>query len=196
MLKTNLATRPFFNERAVHVGLALAGTVALAALAAGGVRAIDVVRSRAALTSAAEAREREAGQLAGQASTLRQTFEAGEVEAIADAVAQANRLVDRRTFSWTEFFNVIDRTLPAGVMLTAIRPEHGEQGVIVTVGVIGRRVADIDEFLDRLEGSGAFADVLPREEEILDGGAYRARLSGRYRPVGEPADDRAMGRAP
>ena len=101
MLKTNLATRPFFNERAVHVGLALAGTVALAALAAGGVRAIDVVRSRAALTSAAEAREREAGQLAGQASTLRQTFEAGEVEAIADAVAQANRLADRRTFSWT-----------------------------------------------------------------------------------------------
>lgn len=181
MLRTNLATRPFYNERIVHVALALAGAAALAGLAAGIVRAVEVVRSRAALTTAAEAAERDAAQLAGRASTLRQAIAAGEVESIAEAVAEANRLVDRRTFSWTAFFNVIDRTLPSGVMLTAIRPQHGDDGVTVAVGVIGRRVADIDAFIELLEATGAFADVLAREEEMLADGTYRARLTGRYR---------------
>lgn len=195
MLRTNLATRPFYNERVVHVGLAVAGAAALAVLAAGIARAVDVTRSRAALASAAEAAERDATRLAGRASAVRQAFGAGEVESIAAAVDEANRLVDRRTFSWTEFFNFIDRTLPAGVMLTGIRPEHGEDGVSVAVSVIGRRVADIDEFIERLEGTGAFADVLAREEEILEDGAYRARLSGRYRPAGDPAGAAGMGQA-
>ena len=189
MLRTNLATRPFYNERAVHVVLALAGAAALVGLAAGIARAVDVARSQAALTSAAEAAERDAAQLAGRAATVRQTIAAGEVESIAEAVTEANRLVDRRTFSWTAFFNVIDRTLPSGVMLTAIRPQHGDDGVAVAVGVIGRRLADIDAFIERLEATGVFADVLAREEEMLGDGTYRARLTGRYRP------DRGGGRA-
>ena len=43
-------------------------------------------------------------------------------------------------------------------MLTAVRPEHGAGGVSVAVGVVGRRVADIDEFIGRLEETGVFAD--------------------------------------
>ena len=182
MLTTNLATRPFYNERAAHLVLAAAGAVALAGLAAGVARTVDVARSRAELTAAAEAAERDAARTAARAAAVRQAMEAGGVEAIAGAVEEANRLVDRRVFSWTGFFNVIDRTLPPGVMLTAIRPEHGENGITVGVGVIGRRVADIDEFIERLEASRAFADVLAREEEILDDGTYRARLAGRYLP--------------
>ncbi len=182
MLRTNLATRPFYNERLVHVVLAVAGAAALVGAAAGIARAVDVVRSQAALTAAAEAAEREAAQLAGRASSVRQAMAAGEVESIAEAVAEANRLVDRRTFSWTAFFNVIDRTLPSGVMLTAIRPQHGDDGVAVAVGVIGRRLADIDAFIELLEETGVFADVLAREEEMLADGTYRARLTGRYRP--------------
>ena len=194
MLRTNLATRPFYNERAVHVVLALAGAAALVGLAAGIARAVDVVRSQAALTAAAEAAERDAAQLAGRAAAVRQAIAAGEVEAIAEAVAEANRLVDRRTFSWTAFFNVIDRTLPSGVMLTAIRPQHGDDGVAVAVGVIGRRLADIDAFIERLEATGVFADVLAREEEMLADGRYRARLTGRYRP--DRGGGRAAGEAP
>lgn len=195
MLRTNLATRPFYNERVAQLVLAVAGAAALALLAAGIARGVDVARSQAALTAAAEAAERETAQLAGRTSSVRRAIEAGEVESIADAVAEANRLVDQRTFSWTEFFNVIDRTLPSGVMLTAIRPEHGEDGVSVAVGVIGRRIADIDEFIGLLEGTGVFADVLAREEEMLEDGMYRARLAGRYRPDGaDPGDGR--GQAP
>ena len=196
MLRTNLATRPFYNERVVHLVLAAAGAMALAVLAAGIARVVDVARSRAELTAAAAAAERDTAQLAGRASTVRQAIEAGEVDSIAEAVTEANRLVDQRTFSWTEFFNVIDRTLPSGVMLTAIRPEHGGDGVSVAVSVIGRRVGDIDQFIGRLEGTGAFADVLAREEEMLQDGMYRARLSGRYRPDGSGSVPSGSGRAP
>ena len=196
MLDTNLATRPFYNERLVHVVLAAAAIVALLGLAAGIARAVALAREHGTLTASAEAAEGDAAVLAGRTANVRQALEAGEVEAIADAVAEANRLVDQRTFSWTEFFNVVDRTLPAGVMLTVIRPEHGEDGVRVEVGVIGRRVADIDEFIERLEATGAFADVLAREEEMLDDGMYRARLAGRYRPAGDPGAREAAGQAP
>ena len=185
MLRTNLATRPFYNERVVHLVLSAAGAAAVVVLVAGISRTVDVARSHAALSAAAEAAERDTAQLAGRASSVRQAIEAGEVESIADAVAEANRLVDQRTFSWTAFFNVIDRTLPSGVMLTAIRPEHAEDGVSVAVSVIGRRVADIDEFIGLLEGTGVFVDVLAREEEMLEDGTYRARLAGRYRPDGD-----------
>ena len=195
MLRTNLATRPFYNERVAQLVLTVAGVAALALLAAGIARGVDVARSQAALSAAAEAAEREAAQLAGRTSSVRRAIEAGEVESIADAVAEANRLVDQRTFSWTEFFNVIDRTLPSGVMLTAVRPEHDEDGVSVVVGVIGRRIADIDEFISLLEGTDVFADVLAREEEMLEGGRYRARLAGRYRPAGADARD-GSGQAP
>lgn len=196
MLGTNLATRPFYNERVVHFVLAAAGAAALALLAWGIVRAVDVAGSHAALTAAAEAAEREAAQLAGRASSVGREIEAGRVESIADAVAEANRLVDQRTFSWTEFFNVIDRTLPAGVMLTAVRPEHGEEGVSVSVGVVGRRIGDIDEFIGLLEGTGVFADVLAREEERLEDGMYRARLDGRYRADGRPSGPLGSERTP
>ena len=196
MLGTNLATRPFYNERVVHFVLAVAGAAALALLAWGIARAIDVAGSHAALTAAAEAAEGEAAQLAGRASSVGRAIEAGRVESIADAVAEANRLVDQRTFSWTEFFNVIDRTLPAGVMLTAVRPEHGEEGVSVSVGVVGRRIGDIDEFIGLLEGTGVFADVLAREEERLEDGMYRARLDGRYRPDGRPSGPLGSEQAP
>ena len=196
MLRTNLATRPFYNERIVHLVLAGAGAAALALLAAGVARAVDAARSHAALTAAAEATERETAQLAGRASSVRREIEAGGVESITDAVAEANRLVDQRTFSWTEFFNVIDRTLPSGVMLTAVRPEHGERGVSVVVGVVGRRIADIDEFIGLLEESGLFADVLAREEEMLDDGMYRARLAGRYRADGGGSGSDDGGQAP
>ena len=44
-------------------------------------------------------------------------------------------------------------------MLTAVRPDADEQGTSVDLAVVGRTVADIEEFIGRLEASGAFADV-------------------------------------
>ena len=39
---------------------------------------------------------------------------------------------------------------------------------------------EIDAFIEALEATGAFTDVLAREQEMTDEGTYRALLVGRY----------------
>ena len=64
-------------------------------------------------------------------------------------------------------------------MLTAVRPDADEEGTSVDLAVIGRTVADIEEFIRRLERTGVFADVLARQGELNEEGMYRAQLRGR-----------------
>lgn len=187
MLTTNLSTRPFYNERAVHLALTVLGIAAVSVLAVGVVRLLDLARSNTKLTVVADENERDAAAVAAQTAAIRLGIGDAELAELQAAASEANRLIDQRVFSWTEFFNRIERTLPANVMLTGIRPDHGEVGVTVSVGVIGKSIADIDEFIERLEATGAFADTLARQEEITEDGTYRAQLRGRYLPEMGPA---------
>ena len=52
---------------------------------------------------------------------------------------EANALIDQRTFSWTEFFNLIESTLPPDVMLSAVRPSFKDGITRVNMFVLGRR---------------------------------------------------------
>ena len=182
MLDVNLSTRPFYNERAVHLALGAAGLAAGAALVAGLLQASTLSRERALLTAAAERDEDALRENAATAAAVSREVRAEDAERLAAAAAEANALIDRRMFSWTEFFNRIEQTLPDGVMLTSVRPDVAADGVTVALGVIGRRVADIDAFIARLEATGAFAGVLPREETVTGEGARRTLLVGRYAP--------------
>ena len=192
MLTTNLSTRPFYNERAVHLVLAFLGLIAIAVMAAGVVRLVDLSRVHTALSVAAERAEREAAEISTETTVIQQGISDAELESLALAAEEANRLIDQRVFSWTEFFNTIERTLPANVMLTAVRPDHAADGVSLTVGVIGRGVQDIEEFIERLEATGAFTEVLARQEELTSEGMYRAQLRGRLVSLeGTPPSDGA-----
>jgi len=46
--------------------------------------------------------------------------------------------------------------------------------------VVGRALEGITGFIDALEESGAFADVLNRSSELTDEGMYQAVVRGRY----------------
>lgn len=190
--RTNLATRPFYNDRAVHLALAAVGLAVAAVFLAGGLRLVELSRTHRALTVRAEAAEREAAAVAAQAARHERAVPADAPEASNAAAEEVQRLIAARLFSWTAFFNVIERTLPAGVMLTAVRPETDEGGTIVDLAVVGRTVADVEEFIRRLEGSGHLRDVLARQGERGEEGMYRARLRGRLAAgdetaAGEPA---------
>lgn len=185
MLNTNLSTRPFYNERAVHLALAIAAVAVLALsvfnlreLVALSRRNTEFGRQIAGNLAAAE-------ELNRQAEVIRRLTNRGELEAVAAAAREANDLIDRRTFSWTDFFNLIETTLPSGVMLTGVRPQIREGVVSVSMTVVGRSTADLDSFMEQLEKTGAFADLLPRQEEVTEQGLHRAILSGRY--LGRPA---------
>lgn len=175
----NLATRPFYNERAVHLVVAALGLVIVAILALEVVRFVALSRAHGELTLAAETAEGEAAAVSTRTARLEREMPRDATATVVAAAEEVNRLIEQRLFSWTAFFNVIEQTLPAGVMLTAVRPDADEEGTSVDLAVIGRTVADIEEFIRRLEQTGVFADVLARQGELNEEGMYRAQLHGR-----------------
>ena len=181
MLKINLATRPFYNERAVHVILVLLGTAALVLMGLAGVTIFELSKNHAEITRAAEASEALVGMVTQETRSLEENISEVELEALRLSAAEANQLIDQRVFSWTELFNVIERTLPNQVMLTGLRPTGNADNVSLAIGVIGERVADIEEFIEQLEASGSVRNVLARQEQRTEDGMYSAQLTGEFR---------------
>jgi hypothetical protein len=187
MVRLNLATRPFYNERGVHILLALVAVV-LAVVTVLNARQILNLSARhtAAMTQLQgdRARAQDARQ---RAERLRAELKQDELERVLADTREANALIDQRTFSWTELFNRIESTLPSGVMLRAVQPNAKDGRILVTLGVIGRRVDDIDQFMERLEQTGAFSELLATSETPEEDGTLRATLVGVYVAGGETA---------
>lgn len=190
MPRMNLATRPFYNDRAVHLVLAGLGLGVVAVLALEATRLVELSRAHRELALEAGAAEGEAAAVSTQTARLEREMPRDATASLVVEAEEVNRLIEQRLFSWTAFFNVIERTLPANVMLTAVRPDADEEGTSVDLAVVGRTVADIEEFIRRLEGTGVFADVLARQGELNEEGMYRAQLRGRLVRLDERADGR------
>lgn len=181
MLRTNLSTQPFYNERLVRVVLMLvaAGVVALTLF---NVEEIIRLRARDAdVRRQADQAEAQAAQLLAQAQQIRQTVNRTQLAAVQVAAQEANRLIDQRAFSWTDLFNRFERTLPGDVRIASVTPQIDQQGrMLVAVTVQSRRVEDLDAFILALEKTGAFRDVLSREERASDDGTLLSVIQGYY----------------
>ena len=183
MLDINLATRPFYNARAVALAL---GSVALAATGVLVMEVLllgDISREREVLVAAAARHEAAAQSAAASSAETLRRVAAAQPAALAAAATEANALIDRRLFSWTALFNELERTLPSGVMLVSVQPDVGAGGASLALEVIGRSVPDIGAFIDALEATGAFSGVLARDEEALIDGGFRTHLVARYAPL-------------
>ena len=96
---------------------------------------------------------------------------------------KANDLIDRRTFSWTELLNQFEQTLPADVRITAVRPRvKDDRTVLVTVTAVGRTVDDVNQFMENLEETQAFAHLLVRDERMNEDGQVEVTLEANYEP--------------
>jgi hypothetical protein len=181
MLRTNLATRPFYNDRAVRVGIGLA-TLAVAALSTFNVLQVLSLNARNSEMSArAGQAEAQAAQHREQARVITQAMDKVEVTAVHDAASEANLLIQRRAFSWTELFNRFEHTLPSEVRISAVEPQIDREGrLLIQISTVSRRVEDLHIFIDQLESAGGLRDVIPRHEEAQDDGTYRAVLQGYY----------------
>jgi hypothetical protein len=181
VLRTNLATRPSYNDRAVRAVLAVAAAAALA-LTVFNVTAVWRLRAeRVRLDTQASIQEAEARGLRDKARQVRQAIDRVKLEAVERAAREANLLIDRRAFSWTDLFNRFETTLPADVRIAAVQPQVDPQGrMLVAVTVVARRVEDLDSFIEALEKTGAFRAVLSRQEEELEDGTRRSIIQGYY----------------
>ena len=180
MLRTNLATRPFYHERLVQAALGVVAVVGLAVLAAGLVRLVDLARRNGELNTRIDRSAEATAGFATRAAEAQRALTPRDLTALAEATREANTLITQRVFSWTDFFNRIETTLPPDVMVTEVRPDIEPGTVEVAMGVLGRRLDSISRFVTALETSGAFVGVLNRQVELTEDGMYRAVLRGRY----------------
>ena len=183
MIRTNLSTRPFYNARAVHAWLLLAALVIVAATALNVSAGLRYRRGDSDLARQADADEARTAELRQQASRLRGSVDLRKVDAAATAAKQANDLIDRRTFSWTELLNRLETTLPADAHIVAVRPKVDRaNGIVLTLQVIARDVDDVSRFMENLEETGAFKNPRPTTERFNEQGLFESQLEATYLP--------------
>jgi type IV pilus assembly protein PilN len=181
VIRTNLSTRPFYNEGAVRSWLTILAIVAVAATIFNVSRVLRYSRSDTELATQATRDEVRAAEVKVTAAKLRASVDTKQVDVASVEARQANDLIDRRTFSWTELFNRLETTLPPEVRITSVRPAlDRNRRITLTITVLARGVDDVNEFMERLETTGAFANLLSSEERITDSGQLVAVLECEY----------------
>jgi Tfp pilus assembly protein PilN len=184
MLRANLSTRPFYNERSVH-GVLVVAALIVAALTIYNVTQIVLLTGRqASLGREAAAAETRAAELRAHAAQTRQAVNDKQLDTISDAAREANTIISQRLFSWTDLLNRFEKTLPDNVRITSLRPNVAKDGTVtVTIAVAADSVDDIEQFMANLEATKAFNDVYPLDDEPAEGGGVRASLEGKYVPA-------------
>ena len=152
-------------------------------------RVLRYSRSDTRLETQASHDESRAADLRQQAARLRASVDPRQVEFASADARQANDLIDRRTFSWTELFNRFETALPDDVRIVGVKPRVDRlRGIVLTINVSAKGVDDVNTFIENLEASGAFQNVRPAEEHPDELGMLQSTLDAVYLPgAGKPA---------
>jgi Tfp pilus assembly protein PilN len=195
MISSNLSTRPFYNERVVQLVLLAFLLVVLVATAFNITRVVRYSRSDTQLSEQAQRDESRATDLRASAVRLRATVDPKQIESASVEARQANDLIDRRTFSWTEIFNLFESTLPDEVRITSFRSKVEKGQITLTLTIVARGAEDVSTFMDNLEHTGVFSQVgATLEERVNEQGQLQASLETVYLPsVGHAAGRLAGG---
>ena len=195
MIRTNLSTRPFYNERIVHIWLIAFLIVVIAATAFNATRILQYSQSDTELSTQAGRDETRAAELRTAAVRLRTTVDPKQVEYASIEARQANDLIDRRTFSWTALFNYFEATLPDEVRITAIHSKIDKGQIVLSLSIVARTAEDVSKFMDGMEKTGAFTQVgAALAERMNEEGQLQTQLDVIYLPtVGHTAGRRAEG---
>jgi hypothetical protein len=144
---------------------------------------IRLTSSERALGARAEQAEADAQRLRQDAIRIRSQIDAKELNEVAAAAEEANAIIDLRTFSWSELFAQLEATEPENVRLTSFQTQEDRSGrFIVNLRVQARRVQDLESFIDALEKTGRFHEVLAAEEQTNPEGLINALVEGVYSP--------------
>lgn len=181
MLHTNLATRPFYNQRALRVAIAIVALVALGLSLYNAARIVSLTARNTELAGRAAAAETRAQELANQSRGIRESLNRADVTATEAAAREANLLIDRRAFSWTALFNRFEETLPGDVRITAVQPQIDRSGrFVLAISVVARSVEAVDTFINELEKDGTFRNTLPVSEALQQDDTFRSVLQTFY----------------
>jgi len=180
MLKGNLATRPFYNERGVNVLLVIAAVAGLGLTAFNTTRIMTYSDERGQRAAAADTFTEEADRIQSATERQRQAVDQTTLAALGADTFEANQLIGQRLFSWTVFFGLVEKTLPLDTRLVAVAPRLDRNELFMDMIVNAKRPDDLAAFIEALQGTGAFYDVLATEQQRNDDGTYDATLTGGY----------------
>jgi Tfp pilus assembly protein PilN len=181
MLRTNLSTRPFYNTRIVRVALIAIAVVAAGLTVFNAVELWRLQRANREFSQTVKQNEEAASDLRAKALSVQQSLDRARLARVDAAAREANALIDRRAFSWTELLNQFQATLPPSVRITSVQPQVDDDGeMLVAITVLSRQQEDLDSFIAALEKTGVFRDVLPRSDSSMADGTLLSVLQAFY----------------
>ena len=186
MLRGNLSTRPFYNERFVSIAMALIALAALALAAFNVTELVALSKRRSELTAKIARADAETRKIQGETDSLKRAADNKTLVTLAGSTREANSLIDQRTFSWTVFFGLIEKKLPLDVRLVAVSPKVDKGVFTVTMIVVAKTTNDLSTFDDALLEDGTFYDVLPSAFQQNDDGTLTATIVSAYNPPNAP----------
>src|SRR4029450_12931704 len=81
---------------------------------------------------------------------------------------QIKDLVDRRVFSWSRLFSVLEDTMPDGVRLVSVTPKVEKGQATLQIIAVARTFAEAVAFMDALKARPEFSDVWPTQRKGED----------------------------
>ena len=188
MLRTNLSTRPFYNIRAVKAVLGAFAALVILLTMFNVIRLLQLAGSQRSLGARAVQAQTEATRLRSDAARVRSQVDGKELEVVSIAAREANTIIDMRSFSWSDLLAQFEVTLPESVRITAVQPRVDKDGrFIVGMRVEARQIGDLEKFLEALETTGAFHNVLPSDEQATSDGMLEAVIEAVYTQQASPA---------
>ena len=182
MLRTNLSARPFYNERLTSFVIAVAGVAAIVIAVICVQQIVSLSADRTRLNGQIARDQAASSRADTETVALQRAINNTALKGLALSTQQANALIDERTFSWTVFFGLVEKTLPNDVRVLSVAPLIDKNGVLVMLTVVSKRPDDLAAFIDSLQRTGAFYDVLPRQEDSTEDGMRRTIVEARYLP--------------
>jgi len=165
----NLSTQPFPAYRLATIAL-VSGLAALVVLtiwqASGFVQYSNLARS---IRPVERENRVEAEALGKRVAELETPLNRPESTAKLNEIGFLNHLILRKNLSWTKLFAVLEEIVPNNVHFTNLTPNIGADGTVtLSLGVRARSIADVTEFVKRVETSPLFSNVIVNIEEKVD----------------------------
>jgi hypothetical protein len=194
MLRTNLSTRPFYNIRAVQAVLGACAALVILFTMFNVISLVRLAASQRSLGARAVQAQNDASRLRADAARVRAQVDAKELEVVSTAAREAKTIIEMRAFSWSDLLAQFEKTLPENVRITAVQPRVERDGrFIVGMRVEARQIGDLEKFLDELEMTGAFHNVLATDEQATDDGLLEAVIEGLYvQQIGGAAGEKSV----
>jgi len=167
----NLAVAPDRRERyALAWAFPTLVVASLVLLLLVGTAIHDMRRSHQIQHSLAGVRSQESA-LTAKESSLRQQINRPEYHSMVQKTEFVNQLISQREFSLTHLTYKVSRLLPPNVRLSGLALASASvQNPEVQFAVMGKDEKSIETFLENLEGSKDFRDVLIKSQGIRGGG--------------------------